>query len=81
MIEIVFEGSEEQRARVRTIAQESGLAEEIIEKDGVDGAEIIRITLQYGPDILKVLTSLVVLVEECIKARSAYNITFKNKKR
>lgn len=79
MLEITFIGSEEQRTEIRDIAKKSRPVPRITEEDGSDGTELIRITLEYGPDVLNLLTSLAVFIEACIKARHAYNITFKNR--
>lgn len=81
MIEIDFEGDEAARNEIRKIAEESGLVRSADEETGLDGAELIRLTLEYGPEIVALLMSIAAFIERCIRLRQAYKITVSNSRK
>jgi hypothetical protein len=69
MIEIEFEGTGEDLAKVHAAAERTNLLRSAEEGRGFEGAEIIKLVLNDGPQVVTLLTSIVGLITAGVKLK------------
>jgi hypothetical protein len=75
VIHITIEGDETVRSEARKAVEETGRPAELTEEKGFDGAQILSVVFQYGPDALLLLTALVKFVDASVKLKRTLKMT------
>jgi hypothetical protein len=79
MIEIVFAGNEADRAAVKSAAQNTNLLVSSKKELGFDGAEVVKLILNDGPQAVELLSAIVVLIKNAIDLKRACKVTVDTK--
>jgi hypothetical protein len=71
----MIEGDATVISEARKAVQDTGRPATITEEKGFDGAQILSIVFQYGPDALLLLTALVKFIDASVKLKRTLKMT------
>ncbi len=79
MILVSIDGEKSICQGAKALLSSANVEFEINEESGLDGAQVLELTLRYGPSTLLLLKSLLELIEEAVKLKRLCRIVIENR--